>query len=250
MKQLFPDMYERPDNRTIVGGITHFGMAFIVLPFLLALLMQGSFQNTAILCGVEIFYHAVNFVVTICIFRKYLAEAWFIFPIDRKKILAAAGIALLIILILVFALGFFAWIHGDFLAAFATLSMLPLAETDLFALSSDIVYLSPIPGTICMVLLVPFTTSCLLYATGFAPVCCNRPGLAYLVVILILAVPRCCNAFSLWDFQSELMLFLFQLPIHLLACWAYQKSDNIWAPIFTLSAANLISSLLIVFLLR
>lgn len=246
MKNLFPVMYERPETHTLVSGITYWGFAFLALPFLLALLMQGSFQNTAVLSGMEIFYHAVNFAVAAFIFREYLKESFLDFRVDFKKILSAAGIVLLLVVILTFTIGYASAILNSPFLGFIAASMLPLAENDLFALSFDIVYLSPLWGTLCMVLFVPITVSCLLYSTAFAPACCNRPGLAYLAAIVTLAIPRCCNALSLWDFQTELVLFLSQLPIHLLACWTYQKTDNVWAPILTLSSANLFSCLLII----
>lgn len=239
-------MYERPETPSLIGGISYFGFAFLILPFCLGLLMLDSFRDTTLLPVVEIFYHAVNFAAAVWIFREFLAESFQDFRMDFKKILPTVGVVVLLITIIVFTMGFSAvLLHSAFLD-FITASMLPLAETELFALSYDIVYLSPLWGTVCMVFLVPVTVSCLLYSTGFAPVCCSRPGLAYLVAILTVAIPRCCNAISLWDFQTELILFLAQLPIHLLACWTYQKTDNVWAPILTLSGANLFSCLLIV----
>lgn len=242
-------MYERPETHTLICGIAYFGIVFWLFPIFLGLLMQGSFQNTPILSGMEIFYHAVNFAVTTWIFREFLKESFLDFRDDFKKILPLVGVVLLCIIIVTFTLGYSAVILNSASLEFILASMLPLAENDLFALSFDIVYLSPLWGTLCMVFLAPITTSCLLYSTGFAPVCCNRPLLAYLVAIVTLALPHCFKAISLWAYQTELTLFFSQLPIHLLACWTYQKTDNIFAPILTLSAANLYSCLMILLLL-
>ena len=55
----------------------------------------------------------------------------------------------------------------------------------------------------------------------------------------------------LWrgDAQLQIPLFLLNLPIHLIACWSYQKADTVWAPLATLSIFNLVTSLLNIFLL-
>ena len=87
----------------------------------------------------------------------------------------------------------------------------------------------------------PVAVSCLFYATAFAPVGCRRPWLAYPVVALLIAFPRICNGMTCWNPTEELVLYLAQLPMHLLACWSYQKTDTVWAPIAVHAAANLIA---------
>lgn len=36
--------------------------------------------------------------------------------------------------------------------------------------------------------------------------------------------------------------YLVQLPIHLLMCWSYQKTDNVWTPLISLAVVNLLAS--------
>jgi len=110
-------------------------------------------------------------------------------------------------------------------------------------LSMDVVYFSPLIGLTCMVLLVPIAISCMYYAPCFAPICANRPWLAYLLMALYLLLPRLINAFSFWYLVEEIPLYLVQLPIHMIACWSYQKADTIWAPICSLAIVNLITGL-------
>jgi hypothetical protein len=54
-------------------------------------------------------------------------------------------------------------------------------------------------------------------------------------------VPYIVNALTFWAWSEELILYLVHLPIHFIACRIYQKTDTVWAPIFTLMLANLIS---------
>lgn len=130
----------------------------------------------------------------------------------------------------------------------AVLFSLPIVELDVFAFPRDLVQDVPLWGTLCTVLLTPVTTACLFYATGFAPTANRKPWLAYLVVALVLLFPRACNAFNFDSLSIELILYLAQLPIHWAACWAYQKTDTVWAPIFTLSCANLLYCLAVILL--
>ena len=55
----------------------------------------------------------------------------------------------------------------------------------------------------------------------------------------------------LWRGNAPFVLsgYLVQLPVHLLACWAYQKTDNVWTPLFTLAATNLLASIVLPILL-
>lgn len=111
----------------------------------------------------------------------------------------------------------------------AVLFSLPIVELDVFAFPRDWVQDVPLWATLCNLLLTPVTTACLFYATGFAPTANRKPWLAYLVVALVLLFPRACNAFNFDSLSIELILYLAQLPIHWAACWAYQKTDTIWA---------------------
>ena len=85
----------------------------------------------------------------------------------------------------------------------------------------------------------PVITAGLFYATAFAPLCVagHRFG-AYIGVAALTALPRLITASTFWGGWKEGLLYLTQLPIHLIACWTYQKTDSVWAPIFTLAIGN------------
>jgi membrane protease YdiL (CAAX protease family) len=123
--------------------------------------------------------------------------------------------------------------------------MLPLTEVDLFILPCDVVATYPLLGTLCMGFVTPITISCLLYGSVFAPICYKRPVLAYVAMAAYLAFPRFCNAATFWDPATEWTLYFTQLPLHMIACWSYQKADSIWAPVLTHMIVNFFSALLI-----
>jgi membrane protease YdiL (CAAX protease family) len=55
----------------------------------------------------------------------------------------------------------------------------------------------------------------------------------------------------LWRGDAPFVLtgYLVHLPIHLLACWSYQKTDNVWTPILSLVTTNLLLSIVLPLLL-
>jgi hypothetical protein len=193
----------------------------------------------------ELAYHAFNFFVAFFIFREYLMDTWADFRFGYQRLLKTISLnAGLIVLISLVLNGLFGFSRGT--AGLIAYGTLPLAEVNLFILPCDIVAYYPLLGTLCMGFLAPVAISCLFYGSVFAPICYTRPVLAYIAMALFLAFPWFCNASTFWDPATEWTLYFAQLPLHMIACRTYQKTDSIWAPILTLWIANLLSCVLIV----
>ncbi len=118
---------------------------------------------------------------------------------------------------------------------------MPLSEMDISMLSSTLVLENPIFGTLCLVLICPVVVCCMYYLTAFVPVCNKNPWLGYLAVTLLTAFPGFCNFITGWDLQTEAVLYLVRLPIHLLACWSLRKTQTIFVPMIIHAANNLVS---------
>jgi hypothetical protein len=110
---------------------------------------------------------------------------------------------------------------------------------------------APIFGAIALSVFAPISICALFYCLGFAPICNKKPWLAYLCIGIITLIPPIIDI--LWRGDAALVLsgYLVQLPIHLLACWSYQKTDNVWTPMVSLAITNLLASILLpIFLFR
>ena len=105
-------------------------------------------------------------------------------------------------------------------------------------------------GTLCHTLITPIAVVGLFYVVGFAPMCCRKPWLGYLAVTILLMLPAAFDI--LWRGGAALVIatYILNLPMHLIACWSYQKADTVWAPLTVLSIFNLITSLVSMLLLR
>ena len=68
--------------------------------------------------------------------------------------------------------------------------------------------------------------------------CCRLSCVAGITLI-----PPIVNILWRGDAAFVLIGYLVQLPIHLLACWSYQKTDNPWTPLITLVIINLLTSI-------
>ena len=109
------------------------------------------------------------------------------------------------------------------------------------------VSLNPVFGTACAVLVAPFVTCCLYYATAFAKGYNVKPWLGYVLLAAVTMFPRIATGvFGWWNTTQQFVLFAVQFPIHLCCCILYTKTDSIWAPIFTQMGVNLASCLLII----
>ena len=247
MNKMFPLMLDRPEGRQIASGISYIVMTTVFLPWFLILAFSMTSTDQAFGVWFDLGYHALNFAATVIIFREYLAESFLNVQINLKSVLLTCGGAVLVIFGYVSLVSILAF-SGSEILSLASLSALPISEVDQFCLPIAIVSEKTLPGTLCMALMTPVTISCLYYAAAFAPVCSNHGWLGYAAVAVLIAVPKIANALTFWNSTEELIIYLAQLPVHLIACWTYQKKDTVWAPILTLGVSNLITCGLMVLL--
>jgi len=240
MNKLFPDMFDRPDTHRVVAGIGFCLFPFFLVPFLLRILVVDTPKEYEVIAWLDIVYHVFNAVAMLVIFGAYLKESFFNVRYNVKNFFATVGIAAGAMILAGYVVG---RMIGFTEKAWLAYSIFPLTEVELMTLSGDILYFHPWVGLACMVLLTPLTISGMYYATAFSPLATNRPWLAYIIVAVYLLVPRLLYSFSFWYLEEELMLYLVQLPVHLIACWSYQKADTIWAPICSLTLVNLFTGL-------
>lgn len=246
MKRHFPLISEPPP--TVLACVSTFaGMLSVTIsPLVLTLLMIGSRDNMVLASWLQIVYHMLNILLLVTGYREYLADSFFTVQIETDRLISTLAVAVGSILILSGGTFIYHLIWGE---QWLALAMVPITETEMLMVNSYLVEVNPIFGSLCMILVVPFTISCMYYGSGFGTVCARNPWLGYLVVAVLIAIPRLAAAATYAIPSEELQLYLVQLPVHLIACWTYQKSDTIWGPIFTLMITNLLSCLLVIFLL-
>lgn len=241
MRKKLPVLMDAPETQVIGVTALYSILCFFSLPFILLLLLGGFENNLTAISWYEIVFHVVNFAVMVGLFREYLQDSLDTLRICAKEVVhtieIAVGLVVGVMLVWFALLRLTDW--GMFyIASFGTV---PMSEMDLFSLSADVVCANPIFGTLCMVVLTPVTVSCIYYAVGFVPAFNVRPWLGYLVVAAAIAFPRICNAVTYWDPAQQMVSYFAHLPIQLIACWAYRRTDTIWTPIILHAITNLLA---------
>ena len=248
MRTKLPVFLECPEKQVIGVTAIYSVLCFFSLPFILLLMLGGFEDNIKAISWYEIAFHILNFAVMVGLFREYLRDGLDVLQVNKQEVLRTIEIAAAVMLGVMglwFVLLQTTELDVFYLACFGTV---PMSEMDLFCLSVDVVYANPIFGTLCMVVLTPVTVSCIYYAVGFVPAYNVRPWLGYLVVAAVLAFPRICNAMTYWDPAQEVISYFTHLPIQMVACWAYRRTDTIWTPILLHAITNLVACVAVIFM--
>jgi len=238
MKKLFPPMLEKPDARTL-GGIPYWFFCFFLLPSLMQFSTMTS-KGSSYEIWLEIGYHVLNFLLVMFFFFSHLKESFLMVQIRTKLVLKTAFFCAVGIAIYKICLPYIFLFLGYYRFSIASFGSMITNESDLLFYSTAVIEAQPLWGTLCMALLTPFTVSCLLYVCVFAGIGTSRTWLAYLLMAGSLLLIRLSMAFCLWPLEEEIAIYIVQLPVHMLACWAYQRTDTVWTPIFLHLFSNLI----------
>ena len=247
MNKLFPSMTSKPEKIQIFAIIPCWIWVFVLLPMFMPFLGLGLWEQWELSVWLEIGYHVANGILMLVIMLSYLKEEWFMVTTDvshyLKHVMLTVGLIAGAELLLLGTL-FICGVNIDDMLECLPIVEMSVSHTPLFT-----VELQPIFGTVALSVFAPISICALFYCLGFAPVCYHKPWLAYLCVAAITLIPPVIDI--LWRGEAAFVLggYLVQLPVHLLACWSYQKTDNVWTPMLSLAITNLIASILLPILL-
>lgn len=247
MNKLFPSMTSKPETIQIFAIIPCWLWVFVLLPMFMPFLGLGLWEQWELSVWLEIGYHVANGLLMLVIIFSYLKEEWFMVTTDvshyLKHVMLTVGLIAGAELLLLGTL-FICGVNIDDMLECLPIVEMSVSHTPLFT-----VELQPIYGTIALSVFAPISICALFYCFGFAPVCYHKPWLAYLCVAAITLIPPVIDI--LWRGDAAFVLggYLVQLPVHLLACWSYQKTDNVWTPLFSLVITNLLASIVLPLLL-
>ena len=240
MNKIFPAMYSKPSTSKIIALIPCWVWVFVLFPMFMPFLGFGLWEQYELSVWLEISYHVANGIIALFIISDYLKDDWFMVTTDLrfyiKHIALTVGLVIIAEFVLLGPLTLFGFDIMNMLESLPVVEM-SVSHTPLF-----LIELQPIIGAITLTVFAPISICALFYCFGFAPVCCRKPWLAYLCIAIITLIPPIIDI--LWRGGAEFVLsgYLVQLPIHLLLCWSYQKTDNVWTPLISLMVINLLAS--------
>lgn len=244
MKKWFPEMYDRPENGPVAASAIYWPICYFMIP-LVTLLFAWIFSSSiTAVTAVDLITYLLNFLFYIGLFRTYLADSFLNVQTDVSGFLKT----LIPVTVLILAAELGLMYEGVRRGWTGTFCAYPISETSMVASTSFLVIANPIFGTLCMTVLTPVTVSCMFYGTVFAPIANSRPVLAYFATAGLMVLPRLLSAWWMDNSTYDWAVYLLQLPVHMLACWSYQKTNTIWAPIFSLAISNFLVCMLLCYL--
>lgn len=243
MNKIFPSMCSKPEKIQILATIPCWFWVFVLFPMFMPFIGLGIWAQKIISVWLEIVYHVANGILMLWLMFSYLKEEWFMVTTNFRFYLK--HIALTVGLVAGAELVLLGTLHLSDFDLTNMLNCLPVVEMSVSHTPLLLVTLEPILGAITLSVFAPISICALFYCFGFAPVCYKKPWLAYLCIVVITLIPPIINI--LWRGEADLVLsgYLVQLPIHLLICWSYQKTDNVWTPLVSLATVNLLTSIVL-----
>ena len=247
MESLFPIMHSRPKTGSLFAVGVLWGWVFVLFPMWMPFVGLGIWEKEQYISWFQIGYHIVNGVLVFVPLGKYLKDEWFMVTTDFRYYIGTAAAAFGSMAAVVVVL--FRVISAVGIPIENMLNGLPVTEMIIALTPGYLAKVNPIAGTLTMAVFSSLSISGYMYALGFAPVCCKRSWLAYVVVALVTLIPSLIDI--IWRGQAGLTMtiYLVRLPIHLLACWSYQKTDNFFTPVFALGMFNLVAGAAMFFVL-
>ena len=243
MNKLFPPMLSKPEKIQIFSIIPCWLWVFVLFPMFMPFLGLDMWSQSELSVWLDIVYYVANGILVLMLLLSYLKEEWFMVTTDvryyLKHILLTVGLTIGTEMVLLDILSLLGFNIGDMLEC------LPVSEMSVIHTPLAMIDFEPIFGTIALSLFAPISICGLFYCLGFAPVCYRKPWFAYPCIALVTLIPPIIDI--LWRGEAALVLngYLAHLPIHLLACWSYQKTDNVWTPIISLAITNLLLSVIL-----
>lgn len=247
MNKVFPTMYSRPPKGMLFAIIAYWFIGFVMVPMWMPFMGLGLWEKPELIAWLEIAYHVMNAAAMAMMLKECLEEGWFLMTTDWQGTLKYIGLTIgLMLAVLVQQIAtLFVWGYPISYC----FNGLPVVEKCVSLTPYYLAEVRPVFGTISMVICSPIAVCGLFYALGFAPLCVKeKPVLAYLNVALITAIPAVIDILWRQEIELNIIIYMMHLPAHLIACWSYQKTDNVWTPLVSLAVVNLLTSMVAVFL--
>ena len=238
---------DMPQRQAVVATLIYACFLFFFGPFFLYIFRLGFLDDFVAVSWLEIVFHIINLLFILSLVREHLEFSWWTVGTCKGKVALTVLISVLIMLGVAWDLPYL--LPAEFAEMAAQVSM-PIVEASLFMTPVFVATSNPIFGTLAMVLIAPVVTCNIFYSTVFTAGYNKKPWLGYVYVALLAAVLQFLNGVIWRELDLQLILYVAQLPIHMICCWAYQNTDTVWTPMIAQAAGNLIVCLYSIFYLQ
>lgn len=228
----FPLMLEPPPGPRAAAATVAWGFFMLGIPSVTKLVLIFTGDVFAVRQGIEIAGSIVFALMMVLIYRDYLADSFMNVQMDPKKFITTVAIACALMIAAAVVLTI---VVGE-----EVLMVIPIKEFILWEWEATLVTSSPVISILVLAVCAPVAISCMYYTVGFSLMCANSSKWAYVIVSAVLFAPYLFRVTFHGVMDFEWQTYLMRLPLYLVACWAYQRTDSIWAPIVCHAVTNLL----------
>ena len=211
-------------NETVFGFI-YFLLQLLIIPGMM-LAVNTMLTLSVSEAVINFIFFAINFLVVIVIFRKFLWENLQVLRAYPRNILRCAGIGLVIYMVCNSIFGF----------------LITMFFPD-FSNINDAAIMEMVQGhfglmTIGTVLFVPLAEECFYRGLIFRNFYDKHPIVAYTLSMVIFSLAHVLGYVTMIDFGTLVLCFFQYLPAGFALAWSYRKSGSIFASVLIHMAVN------------
>ena len=217
-------------NESLIGLI-YYLLQLLVIPSL-AVGINFLLGNTISESVLNVICFAINFVVVLIIFRKFLLVNWQPVRSHPWNVLRCAGA------------GFLMYFAGNALFSLISTAIDPefanLNDTAISMMAKSNFGLM----TVGTVILVPIAEECFYRGLIFRGIYDRSPILAYILSMVIFSLAHVLGYTAMADFGTLMLCFLQYLPAGFALAWSYRASGSIYASVLIHMTVNQMGMLL------
>ena len=229
MKKNFP--FPMNYTESVVGWVytfVHtFALGYVVI--LLNMYLFPSLGFTLSSSHVNLLYYGISFVFLFCFLHKFMRSSFNYLLQNKMDTLTSVvlGYVIYVVAMNIVSIGLSAFLED-------------LTNPNTASVNSE-VKLNPNTMIVIAVLLAPIVEEVLFRGVVFGTTRKKSRILAYAVSSIFFSV------YHLWDymlagFSWDLVLYLLQyIPAGIILCWVYERSKNVWGPVFLHMLINYVS---------
>lgn len=206
-------------------GLLYLFLSVLLLPLLIPYCVDLLFPGSSA-AATNFIYFLVNFLSSVGIFHRFLIKTVEHLRASWKKVVLFA------------AIGLGAYFAMSTLLASVYLRFFPefsnVNDENILLLAKENFALMAIGS----VILVPVAEECLYRGVVFGAIFQKSPMIGYMLSTLVFSLIHVLRYIGAVDMQILLLCIVQYLPAGLCLSWAYQKADNLFAPILIHAVIN------------
>ncbi len=218
--------FKKPTPNETVFGFIYFVLQLLIVPSIITVVGMIVLPNPLSEATVNFIFFAINFLVVLILFRKYLAANFCTLRDYPWHVLRWSGI------------GFLVYMAGNTVFSFVVTPLFPDFANINDAAIMEMVQENYGLMTLGTVLLVPVAEECFYRGLIFRNLYDKSPFWAYAASMVTFSLAHVLGYVGMESFGTLALCFIQYLPAAFALAWSYRRSGSIFAPILIHMVVN------------